>query len=629
MDPPVNSRRSRGGRRAVVVVLLFFVALVVLAILALPFLSIRTGGETARRELTAAFDALSQGDLPAAQAHVAGAREGADSASAAANGFRADVVGAVPVVGGAVDDLRQIVVALDEVVSIGELGVEVYPQLLGDQATLFQGGTVDLSALASVTGVADEVGGHLTRARTALDAVTADTPLVGGLLGDARDAALDQVVPLQSTVARYQPVLDVLPSLLGTEGPRDYLVAVMNPAELRFSGGATLSLAPLSFDQGQLTFGDSGNTFDLTDANEDIAWEPVPGNPWHLQPTDPLPLVNSTFSPNWTTSGEELLRAWESTTGDSYDALIAIDLGAIASLFTITGPVQVPKYGALTAANFVETLAGSYDEYPEFEQRRELNASIIPVLRAKLFDGGKFAQKAQALLSAADERRFVMYFRDPAAQAAIGELGITGDLSATSQDYLGFFTQNTTASKVDYYQRRSIESDVVLSADGSAQVTTTVTLGNVTPPFSRPNTDPQRGYFTRWSKPFFGLYLPMGAELATAELDGAPLAVTARSERDRPLVTSEITMEPETTRVLRFVYTVPQAAIAGPGTLAYALDVDPQATVNAADLAVTLRLPAGYRVEDLPPEWTSIDGGLLYESELGPGARLRLTATSS
>lgn len=621
-------RQGSAGRRAVIAVLSLFVLALLMAILALPFLSVRSDGNAARADLTAALAALRDGRLADAQVRVTSARDHVDAADSAANGLRATILGAVPVAGNAVDDVRRIVVALDEAVSIAELGVEVYPEVLGGDATLVQDGTVDLSALATVTDIAAEVGDHLGRAHTELDAVGGNTWVVGGFLVDARDAALEQIVPLEATIERYQPVLDILPGLLGTEGPRQYLVAVMNPAELRASGGTTLSFAPMRFDQGELTFGAATSTFDFTDSNERISWEPVPENPWHVDPAEGLPLVNATFSPYWTTSAEELLRAWEVTSGERVDALIAIDLPALAALFEITGPVEVPGYGTLTGDNLVTTLAGSYDIYDDEDERRDLNLAIIPLLRAKLFEGGRFVQKGQSLLAAADGRHFVTYFRDPQAQAAIADLGVVGDLSPTPQDYIGVFTQNTNASKVDFWQQRSISSDVRLQEDGSADVTLTVTIDNATPPYTRPVEDPQSGYFTRWSKPLVATYLPMGAELQTFTIDGAAAESTQRLERGRPSVLNLITIEPGATQVLQYTYRVPAAAVVDATTMSYALDVDPQGMVDSTAFEVTVRMPSGWEVGVLPDGWSQVDGGLRWSGGLDAAPRLRLSATS-
>ena len=101
------------------------------------------------------------------------------------------------------------------------------------------------------------------------------------------------------------------------------------------------------------------------------------------------------------------------------------------------------------------------------------------------------------MVRAGEGRHVVAYFRDPAIQQLIADLGLSGDLSTTTQDYLGVFTQNTNASKVDFWQRRTVTSDVTLNADGSADVVSTVTIANDTPPYERRPPDPGRGYFTR------------------------------------------------------------------------------------------------------------------------------------
>ena len=49
--------------------------------------------------------------------------------------------------------------------------------------------------------------------------------------------------------------------------------------------------------------------------------------------------MNATFSPYWSHSGEELLRAWEARFGQKADGVVAVDLQALARLMALTGPV--------------------------------------------------------------------------------------------------------------------------------------------------------------------------------------------------------------------------------------------------------------------------------------------------
>lgn len=620
-------RKPRGSRapKIVLVVLGLLVLGVVLVVLALPLLSVRSDGNAARTNLTAALTELRSGDLASATAYVEDARADVESAAAAAGGTRLGILGKVPVVGGAVADVRNLVDALDQAVAVAEVGVDIYPEVLGEDADIIRDGVVDLSALVRVIAAADVVSDHLGRAHASLDLIEGGTPVVGATIGDARDSALEQVVGLETTLDAYRPLLEVMPSLLGSDEPASYLIAVMNPSELRASGGATLSLAEMTIEAGRVTFGESGNTTDFTDSNEPIAWEHVPDNPWHTEPVSKL--VNATFSPNWSTSGEELLRAWEVTTGRAPQALVALDTQALAGLFKITGPAQVEGYGQLTAANLVERLVGSYDDFKSVDERKRVNEAIIPVLREKLLDGGKFVQKAQSLVASAEGRHVVTYFRDPAVQAVAVDLGLGGDLSTTPQDYLGVFTQNTNASKVDFWGQRQIASDVTLNADGSADVAVTVTLTNPTPPYARQGDDPQIGYFTRWSLPLFVTYLPMGAELTEMTVGGAVVQPALSTERGRPYLRQLVTVAPTGSQVVTMRYRVPQAAVPdGDGGLRYALDVDPQGTVNPAAVSVVLRLPEGYREAGIVGDWT-VEPDLTLTLASDDGLKIRSSVT--
>ena len=45
----------------------------------------------------------------------------------------------------------------------------------------------------------------------------------------------------------------------------------------------------------------------------------------------------------------------------------------------------------------MKVLAGSYDFYDSEDERKAINASLVPVFRDKLFQGGQFAEKFQLL----------------------------------------------------------------------------------------------------------------------------------------------------------------------------------------------------------------------------------------
>ena len=489
--------------------LLLFV-LVGLALLAKPMLQVKPEADAARDELAAAQDAIQAEDLPTAKAHVAAARVHVQEASDRVNGFGGDVWRWVPIAGGAVKDVRHLVGALDQATSLAEIGTEVYPDLMQSD-TLVQNATVDLEQLDEILTALNRAGQHLHAASEDLDAVNGNTPLIGDKVLDARDAARERIEPLRATYDDAEPVLDALPDVLGADGESTYIVAIMNPAELRYSGGATLTLVPMTMTDGKIEFGGTLTNEDVSAGAEKIKWPKVKGNPFHSP--GKTRVVNATFSPYWSQSGEELLRAWEVRYGQKADGVIAVDLQALARLMDLTGPVQAPGVGELNSTNLVKVLAGSYDTYDTVEQRKAINEAVVPAFREKLFQGGQFAEKFQVLATAAKGRHFAMYFRDPRLQDAFVKRGLSGDLSDTEHDYLGVFTQNLNSSKADYWQTRIVDSDVKLNADGSADVDLTVTVQNPSPPWVHadvpdPSQDPRFGYYTRWAGNSIAVFLP-------------------------------------------------------------------------------------------------------------------------
>jgi hypothetical protein len=598
-------------------VLLF--VLVGLGLLARPMMDVKPEADAARDELGMAQDALKAEDLDAARAHVAAARSHVDDASTRVNGFGGDVWRWVPVAGGAVKDVRHLVGALDQATSVAEIGTEIYPQVMQSDS-LVLGTTIDLDQLGGILTSLNQVGLHLRAASDDLDAVKGNTPFVGQQVRDARDLAMAKIEPLATTYDEAEPVLDALPDVLGAQGDKHYLVAIMNPAELRYSGGATLTLVPLTLSDGNIEFGETTTNQDVINGGEGfIKWPKVKGNPFH-QPGKTR-LVSATFSPYWSQSGEELLRAWQARFGEKYDGVITVDLQALARLMELTGPVTVDPIGELNSGNMVKVLAGSYDYYNTEDERRAINEALVPVFREKLFQGGHFAEKFDVLAQAAKGRHFAMYFRDPRLEKAFEQRGMAGDLSGTDQDYLGVFSQNLNASKADYWQNRRVESDVKLHADGSAEVELTVTVDNASPPFTPPWTDnapddpandPGWGYYTRWNKSAVAVFLPKGAEVqGEPTARGVPFRPIVRSVLDRPYFYHKIEFEPGEQVVMKVRYHVPSAATVDGDTLTYGLAIDPQSLVNPEAVAVTLHVPEGYGPSSTPAGWQLVDGRTL------------------
>ncbi|MEO6511423.1 MAG: DUF4012 domain-containing protein [Nocardioides sp.] len=611
--PSSRTSTSRTSTRRLVrpatIIGVLFLLLICLVLLAIPFLKAPGNAKGAKADLEAAKISLGDGDVAGAEAAVQSARRHADEVQGAMQGIGGDIWSLVPVLGEPVSDVRHLGNALDHLTTAAEVAVEAWPTVNGDEATLFGDQSIDVPTLRSLVDAVDEASLHLDAAQLELGEVSDSAIGIGTQLADARDEASAVLAPLAGDARRAKPLADVLPTLFGVEGDRTYLLALLNPSEQRFSGGAPLTMVPMEVSDGRLTMGDARDTSD-PDLFRVGRWDKVAGNPFH---NGKLRLSTSTYAPDWSVSGEELLRGWERRTGQKTDGLIAVDVVALADMLRITGPVETELYGTLDSSNFTQKLVGDYDTYPDSEARHSLNLSIVPVFANRLLNAGQGLEKIESIRDSARARHFAMWMRDPDLQTAVADIGLAGVLSETKNDYVAVFNQNTNISKSDYWQRRSVTSKVQLREDGSAEVELTVSVFNDSPPYGANQIygDPRGGSSrTRWNGMTVGVFLPEGVKISSAIVAGGPVGTETFDYYGRPYKLLRLVLPPGETREATLVYDVPEAARApGDGTLTYRLDLTPQGLVTPEAVSVTVHWPQGYDVTDLPEGWTRAGRG--------------------
>jgi hypothetical protein len=611
------------------------VTLVVLAFLLsmIPLWLAHHDATAAERELNEANRELGDEHLGAAHDSLEQAREHVAAAEGHLNGPMADLWSHLSFVGPAVDDGRHLVAALDQATRAASIGVDVIDDATKPGSRLIVGRSIDLHQVRSLAARARAIGPHLEAAQAQIRQVRADDPLVGSKIASLKERAMNQLDITRASYRQFRPLLTHLPAILGSRRPQTYLVTIMNPAEQRFSGGATLQMATLRFDNGTFTFGPSQSVADVDQAEPFLTWPPVPGNPFH--PPGPRRLTAATFSPWWQVSGEELLRAWQAQTGQRCQGLIAVDLQALASLLQITGPMQVSGYGEIDADNLVKMLAGSYDQFSDPYVRRRLNNALVPTFQQKLLGEGSFIAKGRSLLQDAKSRHAAFYFRDPGAQHAFARAGFSGNLSKTRHDYLGVFSQNLNGSKADYWQVRHVNTQVTLRADGSAYESLSVSIQNPAPGRTTSVPDRKTGYTTGWLGTSLGVFFPVGTQLGAVKADGRRLTsslevphTVARGVRNRPFVRHAWLLGPEESAQFTANYLVPHAAHRdSDGDLTYQLDLDPQDLVQPQTNRTSLTIPDGYHFGSLPSGWSRVNASTstLWVPQLSQSSSWSLT----
>ena len=223
----------------------------------------------------------------------------------------------VPVAGSGVDDVRHLVEALDDDRHRRDRR-RAHPQVLGEDASVVEGTNVDMEVLTEA----------LAAGRAAATTPAAPMPprrcpaphrwSVFARLSRATRRSPPE--PVTGMLDRAEP-MDLLPQLLGADEEAKYLVAFSTPPSLLTRWGEH-RLAVVHVDNGEAVFDDIGPD-GAKGASRQLYWKKVPGNLFHQR--GKTFIQNATWAPDWSVSGEEILRAWAKVTKEEYDGFIAID----------------------------------------------------------------------------------------------------------------------------------------------------------------------------------------------------------------------------------------------------------------------------------------------------------------
>lgn len=442
----------------------------------------------ARRELLAAADLLAglqaevlAGDtdvsatLGEVQVHAAAALEsthGPHWSAAAALPWVGDNVRAVQAVSEVVDTL-----AADVLPDLADVAAVVDPAALAPVD-----GRVDLAPLQAAAPTVVAAAEKVDAGQQRLDDIDADAlwDVVASPLTDLR-TKLDQLAMTTATASR---AVQLLPPMMGAEGPRTYLVLVQNPAEPRATGGVP-ALVLVRADGGSIEIVEqrSAELGSLTEAvlpltREELSLfsELVGGY-----------MADVTFTPDFPRSGELAQAIWEQEVGTPLDGVLSIEPGAIGSILGVTGPVTLSSGETLSGANAAQWLMNSvYLDHESSPEREALFAEATGAAFGALTRGGWDATTMVDVLAAdAREGRLMVWSSHEDEQRLIAPTVVSGELVGARGEspVIGVFFNDGSQSKIGYYLKADVTATVnTCLEDGSQDITVRVELTSTAPP---------------------------------------------------------------------------------------------------------------------------------------------------
>jgi len=483
-----QARRQRNGRRLLLWGVLTGVAVVVLVVVCAAWVGMNV--LTARDQLQASADdvvalraQVSDGETERSTSTVRDLQRHAAAARDATTGVHWTVVGALPWVGPNVRAVQTVADVVDD------LATSALPSLVDatsaiDPTTLAPvDGRIDLEPIADVAPqvVAADVAVASARSRLAAIDTSRLVTLVAKPVVDLRA----QVADVASTTATAARAVQLLPPMLGADGPRSYLLLVQNNAEPRATGGIPGSVLLLKADEGRVEIIDerAGATLAgldqpplaLTDGETALF-----GSGFGQS------MLDATLTPDFPRSGQLARAIWARTVGGDVDGVLSVDPGALADVLGATGPVSLADGRTLSADNAEQLLLHQvYLDTDDPHAQDTFFASAARTVFDTLTTGvGGSAKLVDALATAARDDRLKVWSADPAEQRMLSGTVLAGELVGhrAGSPVVGVYLEDANADKMGYFLQPAVTvNQTACRPDGSQTMDVTVTLTSTAP----------------------------------------------------------------------------------------------------------------------------------------------------
>lgn len=352
----------------------------------------------------------------------------------------------------------------------------------------------------------------------------------------------ENIVMLRSSVELFdslmkeaKPLAENLPSILGQNQPRTYLLLFQNDKELRPSGGFITAYTYITIDKGKISSSDSDDIYNFDAAVHKVCQRREcpelrpPGLILRYLPEatgqrkTAWDSRDSNIHPDYVASALEFQKFYNIAGGKKIDGIIAMDTYVIRDILAVTGPIKVAGYRTeFNKDNVINELmiytdivvAGTAD-------RKALLGDLMSSVMNFVQNAGR--DKMQPLLETGinllNQKHILVFLYDEKSQQAIEKFNWAGRVKEYDGDYFYANDANFASGKANLYVKENFEHKVEFDKDGNVVRTVVVHI------------EDQKGFndvLNRNYRNALRLYVPKGSELLASE--GSTNKVTVSEE---------------------------------------------------------------------------------------------------
>lgn len=491
-------------------------------------------------------EAIGQGDLEEAAALSTRIAHHAQSAHELTSDPIWRGFGLVPWLGpnfSAVSDVAEIAddVASDALVPVLDAAGELDLASLG-----LSNGAVDLTPFAKIEPSLADASDTLSSAEERALRIDADATLPP--LADAVREMRSTVTQAATVVGSLHGASALLPSMLGADGPRNYVIAMQNNAELRSSGGIIGAIALLHAENGRISLVQQASVPDFPSLDT-----PIPLSESTVALFEDQPgryMQNLTSIPDFTEAGPAIAKRWQDRFGQPVDGVIAVDAVMTENLLAATGPLAFGPFDATKETVVSLLLSEIYAAIPDPLVQDEIFSQAAGVLLSAALTKAEPKDLVAALAESADQHRIRIWSAHEDEEKLLAASSLGGALPTDdTETHVGVLFNDTTGGKMDYYTDAAISTAVGV-CDGEPTTQVTVTWTNDAPADAATSLPP---YVT--AEGFYGVpagsvrtliavYGPEGATPSHIDRDGKEESVQTALLGSRSAVQHQVLLAP-------------------------------------------------------------------------------------
>lgn len=374
----------------------------------------------------------------------------------------------------------------------------------------------------------------------------------------------DYLKSLEAKTGQIQPYKNLLEVLGGFKGPQKNLLLLTNNAELRMGGGFVGTVGMVESDKGKVTSDQLVGVYAI-DVYNDCSNKPY-SPPDYLKGIGPCAsLRDSSNQLDFPQNAKQALYYYQQAVKQPVDNVVQFTPSVLEVLLEKLGPVYLKDYNlTVSKENFRDTVQLEVETGKDKIELKDPKSGILGSLANQLItkliskDVGNLAGLLPILEQMVEEKQIVIYSTNKDTQKLIEQIGASGEVKKSDENYFMLAEANISANKSSPYLKNRVDMHQLVNQDGSSTIELSIESEH-TSDYKIKYIDPNIPGEERWlvgdNFSYVKLALPSGSKLVSSSLPQDGLVL--KPELDKLTLGYYRTTLPLKTSKVSFSYTVP------------------------------------------------------------------------